>query len=100
MEQLVAFITLMRTLAPLLGQLIVTAEKMMPAGGNGAAKLEMVRGWIDAAVKADADLSPLVSTAWPLVSASIAAMVAAYKTSGIFSSTTAASPAPSLLPTK
>jgi hypothetical protein len=98
MEQLTAFITLMRALAPLLGQLIQTAEQLMPAGGNGAAKLELVRGWIDAAVKADATLSPLVSTAWPLVSASISGLVAVYKASGAFGSTAAAPATTSILP--
>ena len=87
MEQLVAFITLMRTLAPLLGQLIQTAEQLLPAGGNGAAKLEMVRGWIDNAVKADATLAPLVSTAWPLISASISGIVAVYKAQSAATST-------------
>ena len=98
MEQLTAFLTLMRTLAPLLSQLIQTAETMLPAGGNGAVKLEMVRGWIDSAVKADTSLAPLVAVAWPLVSASISAMVAAYKASGAFASSGTTST--SILPTK
>jgi len=84
MEQLIAVVNVLRIVAPILSQLIQAAEQMLPASGKGAAKLELVRGWINAALEADKALAPQLAVAWPAVQTAVAVIVAAYNASGTF----------------
>lgn len=77
-------IKLILTLLPLILQVVEAVEAAFPEGGQGAAKLAMVRKIIEVAYKATSDMTVAFDAVWPVFEQTIAAVVATYNTLGTF----------------
>lgn len=69
---------------PLVIQFVEQAEVLMPASGNGAAKLQMVKEWLKAAYAGFVGLESTFDDIWPTLEGMIAALVATLNSLGLF----------------
>lgn len=83
MEKVLAILKVLRLVMPVLRDLILSAEQALPEAGNGRAKLEMVRGWVDALIRTDSQLQAGVDGAWPLIEGAVGVMVKTYNGTGL-----------------
>ncbi|HJW55879.1 MAG TPA: hypothetical protein VJ577_11445 [Burkholderiaceae bacterium] len=84
MEKLIAIVKIVFQLMPVIDAGIRAVEQIMPQGGQGAAKLELVRGTIEAAFKGLEDVSVSFQDAWPAIQNVIAKLVSVYNAIGEF----------------
>lgn len=83
-----AMLRLVVQLVPIVTEAITAVESALPQGGQGAAKLALIRQWIETAV-GDAQM---VAGIWPSIQATIDQVVAVKNAVGEFSRSTAAVP--------
>lgn len=69
---------------PLVNQFVEQAEELLPEGGNGAAKMEMVRQWLQAAYAGFTDLGAKFEDVWPVLQNLISALVSTFNNLGVF----------------
>ncbi len=84
MGNFIAILKVIIALLPLLGQLIQAVESAMPASGQGAAKLAMVREMLQKAYETMGTAQVSFASVWPMLEPVIASLVTMYKNSGIF----------------
>ncbi len=72
------FLSLFKTLVsllPTLAQAVRLIEEAVPAGGQGAKKLEVVREALQASYAATQDLTTPLTSLWPVIERTVAALV-------------------------
>lgn len=84
MAQILAILSLITTLLPMVVQMVDAVEKALPEKGQGAQKLEMVRSMLEAAVAASGNLGLAFAQVWPAVQGVVGAVVAARNATGAF----------------
>ena len=81
------FLTILKTILTLLPLLIETVrviEAAMPQGGNGAAKLGLIRETIQSAFTVATDTSVQFEALWPAIQSVVGAIVSMFNTLGEF----------------
>ena len=59
--------------------MIAVLDDAIPEGGQGQIKLDLLKGWVDAAIAAEARYTPAATLIWTLVAPLVGALVAARK---------------------
>lgn len=81
------YITLIKTiisLLPLLIQAIQTIEGALPEGGNGAAKLAVLKSVLENAYRLTNDIGIQFDALWPAISSIAGELVKLFNTAGTF----------------
>lgn len=84
MQKLVMILTLVNQLFPLLIQTVKMVEQAFPQGGQGAAKLEMVRKALEDAFQTVTDVQVSFDQMWPTLKGMIDMAVKIYNLTGEF----------------
>lgn len=84
MQNLIALIGLVAQLLPTLIAAIKAVEDAMPQAGQGAAKLEMVRGWCEAAYATVTGTTITFAQVWPALEATVKSIVTVKNALGEF----------------
>jgi hypothetical protein len=84
MEQFFAILKVAMQLLPMVTEMVKAIENAVPANGQGAAKLEMVRKMLESAYGQAQDASVQFSAIWPVLSSMVGGIVTLYNTSGVF----------------
>lgn len=71
-------------LFPLIIQTVQVIETAFPSGGQGKAKLELVRGALESAYKAESDVQLKFEQLWPTLEKVVAGIVNVFNLSGAF----------------
>ena len=79
MLQAIAILKAVFEITPLVIQGINTLEMALPQSGQGAVKLDLLKGWLQTALSTEQALQVSVEQMWPAISALVAAVVAANK---------------------
>ena len=82
-----AVLQLVVQLLPLVSQIVQVVETTMPAGTSGAQKLDAVRSILQAGYATEQTVAIEFTKVWPVLQASIAAIVAANNAVGVFTKT-------------
>lgn len=82
--QYIALIKTIISLLPLVIQAVQTIESALPEGGNGAAKLALLKGIIESAYKHATDVSLDFDAIWPAISSVVGKVVDLFNTAGVF----------------
>lgn len=82
--QYIQTIRMILSLLPLILTAVKAIEEALPEGGQGAAKLALVRGAIEAGYSIANDAVVSFEHAWPAISKTVSAVVALYNSSGTF----------------
>jgi hypothetical protein len=80
MPQILAILTTIRALLPIVRQLIEVMDEAMPDGTPGQHKLDTLKGMVEKVAQADAKISNTFELAWPMLSLLISGIVKARKT--------------------
>jgi hypothetical protein len=83
-QTIVAVLTLVSQLFPLLIQIVQQVEQAFPQGGNGANKLEMVRSGLESAFKNYTEAKVTFDQTWPTLKVFIDGAVKLYNSTGQF----------------
>ena len=83
MQQILLIIQFIQFILDVVPKFVELAEKALPPGTPGAARLELVKGWIAQAVATEAQLAPVFEAAWPYVKPVIDGIVAQLKATKI-----------------
>ena len=84
MQTIIAIITMVTTLLPLMKETIAAVEKMFPEGGQGAQKLAMVLGIVQNAIDVSGELQDAAPKIMPMVSGIVSSIVAIANATGQF----------------
>jgi len=84
MSKLIAIIKIIAQLLPTIIEAIKAIEAAVPASGQGAQKLALVRELIEAAFEAVQDAGVTFSEVWPAIARLIAKLVGLFNSTGIF----------------
>lgn len=84
MSKFFAVLKLVLLLLPLVKEMVVTIEAQFPEGGQGAKKLEMVRGILEKTFDVVNELDVAFEQVWPIVSTVISSVVALKNATGEF----------------
>lgn len=84
MQQIILIATTIAQLFPAVVAAIKAVEDALPDGGQGAAKLEMVRAILQAGFNSAEGISVTFEHVWPAVQNIVAQMVKAFNTIGLF----------------
>ena len=79
MAQIIAILTLINQLLPLIRQSVAALEDLFPQAGTGAAKKALLNGILDSAVAGSATLQTTLAAAAPAISLVIDAVAALHK---------------------
>ena len=82
--KLIAIAKAVSALWPLAIQFVEQVELLLPAPGNGATKLQMVKEWLKAAYESIEGLSITFDEVWPTLERLIAALIASLNALGLF----------------
>lgn len=77
-------IRLILSLLPLILTAVKAIEEALPEGGQGAAKLALIRQTIEAGYGIANDVVVSFTNAWPAIEKTVAAVVGLYNTAGAF----------------
>ncbi|KON79412.1 hypothetical protein PA01_12795 [Azoarcus sp. PA01] len=75
---------LILSLLPLILEVVRAIEDALPAGGNGAAKLALLRQTIEAAYSTVTGATVAFEQLWPALERTVAAVVSLYNATGVF----------------
>ena len=64
--------------------LVSAVEEALPESGQGAQKLELVKGWLQSAIGAQEALALTFDQLWPALQTTIASIVAIKNATGVF----------------
>lgn len=84
MGNFLAVLRMVISLLPLLSQLVQAVEATLPASGQGAAKLEMVRKMLESAYGTMGTATVAFDQVWVAVMPIISSLVSLFKTNGTF----------------
>jgi len=84
MAQFLATLKLILSIVPAILELMTQLEKLFPAGGQGQAKLEIVKTTVQSLWTGATDAIPAFEDAWPKIQAIISGIVGVLNTFGIF----------------
>jgi len=85
MAQLIAIITLINQLLPLILQTVKAVEAAFPQGGQGAAKMAIVQGVIQHALEVSTDLQVTSAQIVPVLTPIVNGVVGMLNATGAFS---------------
>lgn len=88
MAQLIALLTLINQLFPLILKTIETVEQAFPAGGQGAAKLAMVQETIKKAMEVSGEVAVTSTQLYTVLGPVINGIVALKNSTGMFKKST------------
>lgn len=81
-------------LMPLVIDAVKTIETVLPASGQGAAKMKLLKDTLQSTYSTLGDVQATFEQAWPALSGIAAAVVATFNTAGLFKTTPPAVAAP------
>lgn len=81
---IIAVIQAVANLLPTIISLVSAVEAALPASGQGAAKMTMIKGALQSAYSVEQNASVAFEQVWPTLQTTISGLVAAYNASGIF----------------
>lgn len=84
MQTFIAIITLVTQLIPLVLQIIASVEAAFPQGGQGKAKLDMVKGTLEQAFNSITDAKVTFEQVWPTLNSLVTSIVALKNATGEF----------------
>ena len=84
MSKLIAIIKIIAQLLPTIIEAIKAIEAAVPASGQGAQKLALVRELIEAAFEAVQDAGVTFGEVWPAIQRMITKLVVLFNSTGIF----------------
>ena len=64
--------------------LVTAVEESLPESGQGAQKLELVKGWLQSAIGAQEALALTFDQLWPALQTTISSIVAIKNATGVF----------------
>ena len=79
MNQFILALTALKSILVLVRESIAALDDAIPEGGQGQAKLDILRGWVESALAAEARYAPIAQTVWTMLVPLIGAIVAARK---------------------
>ena len=79
MNNFILAIQFIKSLLNAIKEMISTLDEAMPDGTPGQAKLDVFKGWVDAAIAAEQRYAPAANTIWALLAPLVSAIVAARK---------------------
>lgn len=82
--QAIQTIRLILSLLPMILEVVRAIEAALPEGGNGAAKLALVRQAIEAGYSVATDTAASFEAMWPAIEKTVGAVVALFNTVGTF----------------
>ena len=82
--QFLATIKAVLSLLPLLVEAIKVLEAAFPQSGTGQAKLEVLKGTVQAAYSASNDAVGSFEQVWPVLQATVGGLVGVFNQSGLF----------------
>lgn len=77
-------VKLILSLFPLIIQAVQAVEAAVPAGGNGAAKLDSIRQVLQGAYSIANDAAGKFEDVWPAISGTVGAVVSLFNKTGAF----------------
>lgn len=86
-----SFVTIIKValqLLPLIIEAIKAIEAAMPAGGNGAAKMEVIKTTVQSAMEVAKTTETTFEAVWPTISAMSSGVVSLFNAVGLFQKTT------------
>lgn len=92
MTEILAIISLINNLLPLILQTVRTVESLFPAGGQGAAKLEMVQGVVQHALNVSTGVQVSAEKILPVLVPIVSGAVHILNASGVFNKTSQPAP--------
>jgi hypothetical protein len=87
MSEILAILSLINNLFPLIVQTIKTVESAFPQGGQGAAKLAVVQGVVEHALNVSTGLQVSAEKIIPVLSPIVSGVVSILNTTGVFNRT-------------
>ena len=84
MTQFLTIARLVLGLLPLLLDAVRAIEAAMPASGQGAAKLAIIRSTLEATFNVAGDAVATFDQVWPALEKTVAAVVGVFNTTGVF----------------
>lgn len=84
MKNFIAILQLLATLYPILMQTIKSLEEAMPEPGQGPAKLEILKGTLEAAYLKMEKAQLKFEEVWPSIQMLVTTIVAVFNATGVF----------------
>lgn len=84
MNQIIAILQIVVQLLPIVKTFIMAVEEAVPATGQGAAKIQMVKDMTANAFKAVDTVQATFEQVWPLMQVMVTSLVAMYNATGQF----------------
>lgn len=84
MTQFIAIVQLVLQLFPILVSTVKSIEEAIPASGQGAAKLQIIRTVLESAFSTIQDVTVTFEQVWPSIEKVVASVVQIYNTLGTF----------------
>lgn len=78
-------IKLVLSLLPVIIDAVKAIEAALPAGGQGAAKLDAIRAMLQSAYSVASDATASFESVWPAISGTVSAVVSLFNKAGVFS---------------
>lgn len=82
--QFMSIVKTILSLLPAIIQAVQAIEQALPAGGNGAAKLDLIKNALQSAYSVSNDVVGSFEQIWPAISGTVAAVVALFNSTGLF----------------
>ncbi len=82
--QFLSVVKMILTMLPAIIEAIKAIEAALPAGGQGAAKLDAIRGVLQSAYGVASDATERFEAVWPAISGTVSALVALFNKAGVF----------------
>ena len=83
-------VKLILSMLPAIIEAVKAIEAAMPAGGQGAAKLDAIRGILSSAYAIASDAQAQFDSVWPAISGTVSAVVGMFNRAGAFKTGTGA----------
>lgn len=84
LQNIMAAIAILRTLAPALAELVRTIEELFPEPGAGPRKLDLLKGLLVSLAQGSADVEAELQQNMPLIEKTVTWLVGAYNLLGKF----------------
>lgn len=77
-------VKLILSMLPAIIEAVKAIEAALPAGGQGAAKLDAIKGVLQSAYGVANDATAQFEAVWPAISGTVSALVALFNKAGVF----------------
>ena len=80
----ISIIKLALSLLPIIIEAIKAIEAALPTGGNGAAKMDVIKTTVQTAMDTATEVEHTFSSVWPTINAMASGVVSLFNTVGLF----------------